>query len=1587
VRPPSGRASTGSTAAPPRRSPRALARALARVAALVLACVTCDATTALRPAEERSVTLEWAGDTVIVVGGSLAAGVTAAIDGEPYSLARLAVTSSDTSVVSVGPDGQTLLGRKLGRAVLTVRLLSTTLATVPTLTRGIVVSPAAVRIGGSVDSLYSLGDTIRLSASAVDANEVAIPIAGVRWTSSDTSVLAVDGLGLVTARRNGAATVRAELGTQVAEAPMQVWQKAVRLSFPVPQLVLDAIGAEQTMSVVALDARGGVIARTPAPEVTWTTASATVATVAGGKVLSVGNGGTWIRASAAGATDSLRVDVVQRATRIVVETPDTLRLRAISETGVARARGYDRLDHEVTSALPAWRTLNPEIAYVESHTGIVTALSPGDGELVAEQDGASARLAVKVSNPPAQVILEPATATITSVGDTLAMRWSVRNARGVEITSAIVTLTSSDTTIVRPIAGGRIVAKAIGTVRVTATADGGVADTSFVSVIDAVENVAFLQDAVTLASVGDSAVPAAAIRNARGAEVPRSAATWTSDDPGTARVTAGGVVIAMGVGETHVRAASPTYPDRRDSIVVSVTNAPAFVIIERAADTLTAVGAARAYSAEVRNSREQLLQVAPAWRSLDGAVARVSSTGLVTALGVGEARIVATAGSVADTLLLTVRDDVASIELLPGIATLTSIGDLLDPAVLARNALGSVVAAPRVSWRVVDTTVVRLTADTSVLAVGTGTTRVIATSGPVADTMTVTVTNLPVLVDILNTRDSIRAIGDSVTLQANIRNSRGDVLPLTSVTWTADDPVVARVGATGVATARAEGTTWVRATGGTARDSTLLVVTNEVSALSIVVAASGVAATADTMTANGQQLAYSATVTNALGRVVPGVTVSWTSTAAGVASVAFNGVVSATGIGTALVIAQAGSAMDTVRVVVIDPTRLYVDNAVVMANRFGTPSRPYATIQEAVNAAGVDDTVFVRRGTGYSEAVALGRRLTLLGDSTAFLANSRNPSFLPRIDHDLGPAGITANTAGASYTIKYLAVQHSVDGDAVAIRDADNVLLDYVFVNPNGGFRTGRGILVERAQGSVLVARGRVDSVYAYGVRVADAANVRVDGMTVRGIGARSGASGAGIEVLRSQNVIVTGVAARRTAGPQVLLDATTNTSLLSSTLTGEWQLARLAGVSGATTVRGNSFDVRRQAGETGPTRTGTTADPSALEIVGSAGVLVDANTFIDVGGQTSLMDGLRLQDVRIGGTGAPYGALLTGNRFGGGRAAVRTQRATLTMTRSRIDSASTGVLATDADTLTLDTDTIASARVAAVQSSGSAAALAMTGSLVTGPQRAVVASSAGSVLLRRNTFAGVTGVVPQPAIGAIDLSAGTVEVVDNSVKDLRWAGIVVRGGIARVDSNVVTRNLVGVRIGAAAAATFGMRGNSLFDNDTLPGTARRTARGVVNEGTAVALADNWWGDPRGPRRDVPPATATYGDSATGLGTFPAASAPIGTHAGSGAASAVRKIGGDGQTGAVASTFSEPLAVRVVDAQGRPLAGQTVAWKVPRAVADFVGGIRSGSDNIISVTSDASGLAMVQLTGVAAGTATVTATVGSQSVTFTVTVQ
>ena len=1565
----------------PRSRAAALARAISRASVLALLCVTCDAPTALESPEVRDIALAWAADSVLVAGSSAPAAVTVTVDGQPYADPRFRLTSSDTSVIAIADDGRTLVARRLGRATVTVQLLSTVLsAEASRLAQPLSVAPKDVLLASETDTLFSLGDTLRLSASALDAadQELAIPL--TVWESSDTLVATVRTTGLVTARGNGQAEITADVGGRRATATVVVHQRAAQLVLSTALVRLDALGADTLLSAEAVDARGNALG-VDAPAIGWQSASAAVATVVEGRLVAVDNGGTWIRVTAGPLADSVRVEVAQRADRVVMETPAPLSLRALGETASLRARAYDRRGNELTAGLPFWRSDNAGVAHVDSRTGIVTAIAVGAATVTAEVDTARAGIAVAVTNPPAYLEIIPSAASLTSIGDTLPLRAVARNALGVIIPDVTPTWRSTDSAIALVLPDGRLIAAGVGSARVIAQSD-AVADTVLVTVANTVDRVIIVPASATLASVGDTLIPEVQVLNARNMELGRGAALWSSDDPAVARVTAMGVVIAMGQGDVYIRAASPTYPDRRDSVLVAVTNAPASVAINRAADTLTAVGQTRTYIAEVRNARGALLGVIPSWRSTVLPVASVSPSGVVTAAAVGATRVIAAAGTVADTLDLLVRDDVVWLEAAPSTITLGSVNDTARLSATGRNALGGFVAAPVVTWTSTDPSIVLSLGDGRIVAMAAGTARIIVTGGTLADTVTATVTNAPVFVDIVPVEDTLYAIGDSLPVDVVVRNARGDLLPRTAVSWSSDDAVVARVSTSGTVTARDTGSTWVRATGVNVRDSVRMIVRNDAASIAVSLAG-GAPAALDTLTAPGQSLSYAAVVRNRLGLLVPDAMIAWTSTAPGVVTTTASGTATAAGFGSALLIASAGQVADTVRLVVRHPTLLHVDNGVVASPRLGTLARPFATVQDAVDAAAAGDTVFVHRGLGYSEAVTLGRRIALVGDSSAFVSGGRDPLLLPRIAHDLGAAGIAAATAGASYTIRYLAIQHSVDGEAIAIRDAENVLIEHVHVNPAAGFRSGRGILVTGALGSAAVLRSRVDSVNGFGVRVHNSAGARVEGSAVNGVGARAGYSGAGMEIVGGSGAIVTGATVRRTAGPQLLLDGTTDAALLASTLTGEQQLARLTGVLGTTTVRGNTFDMRRQAGDPLPVRGGAERDPSGLEVVASAGVLVDANVFTDIDGRTSLMDGLRLLDVRAATGGAGFGARLTANRFGGGRTAVRSERASWSMSGSRADSAGIAIRLAEADSVALDADTLSNARIAAVQSTGAGASLVLTRNVIAGPERALVVTGAARVTARRNTIAGATGAsAAQPLLGAIDVDAASAEIVDNTVRGVRgWAAIALRSATARADSNFITRNLVGVRLVGGAAS---LQHNAIFDNDTLALGTQRSPRGLVNDGAATSVGANWWGDARGPQR-AGKSQYTPGDSILGSVTYDSLAAPIATHAGVGIVGAMHKLAGDAQTGLISLPLALPFSVRVVDNAGRPLAGVAVTFRADEG--DIIGGTRIGGDSQRIVTTDASGIAEVVLVqGTKRGTYPTTATAGSLSLTFTSTV-
>ena len=137
-------------------------------------------------------------------------------NGQAMAGATVEWSSSDAAVATVDAgglvtaagNGQTTVTAASGQASSGVRV------TVEQQAVGVELSPST--------ALLLSGDTLRIIASAVDANGHAIAGAGFTWTTSDTTIATVDPTGLVTARGLGAVTVSAVVNEIEARADVLV---------------------------------------------------------------------------------------------------------------------------------------------------------------------------------------------------------------------------------------------------------------------------------------------------------------------------------------------------------------------------------------------------------------------------------------------------------------------------------------------------------------------------------------------------------------------------------------------------------------------------------------------------------------------------------------------------------------------------------------------------------------------------------------------------------------------------------------------------------------------------------------------------------------------------------------------------------------------------------------------------------------------------------------------------------------------------------------------------------------------------------------------------------------------------------------------------------------------------------------------------------------------------------------------------------------------------------------------------------------------------------------------------------------------
>ncbi len=1278
----------------------------------------------------------------------------------------------------------------------------------------------------------------------------------------------------------------------------------------------------------------------------------------------------------------------------------------------------DTLTFALTAEIDGAELPAPHFRYTIADTAVVAPIAAGNA-LVGRRRGHTqvivSLISPMVATPPTlsvpldvvvgAVTVVPSSDTLSSIDDTLQLIAPVFDAHNAPIAGVTPVWTSSDTTVAAFVAPGRLVARRNGQVIVRAFVDN---DTGLGSVVvtQRLARVAASPNTLVLSSLTAESTVVAVGLDARGHALGAVPVTWTSEAATIASVTSGGRIRAVDNGTTRVLARSGVL---QDTVTVTVEQrAERVVISPDPVPAIVSLGDQALLSASATDSLGFLVAVpnkSPGWATLDPTIATVDHNGLVTGVGVGSGRVVAVMDAARDTVTVDVVDRPASVDIQPASATLESLNDTLLLSATVRNSRGNLIQNPVISWRATDTAITRV--DTVpqpvAVAVGVGTVRIIAVASGVADTTLVTVTNAPAFIDIAGAADTLTSIWDSLPLAAVILNARGATLPATSVQWSSDAPLIGSVTGAGLVVARDTGATvvrarYVRAAGDTVRDTIAIRVFNLPASIIL-------SDTRDTLTAVGQSLSYGGggTVRNARGALIPGYPIAWSSSNPAAVSVSAGGVATAAGIGSAFVIGQAGAFTDTVVDVVVNPTRLIVDNGVAIAPRFGTRKRPYARISDAVSAADVDDTVFVRKGTApYAETVALSRRVTLRGDDSAFvLSMPRNPLLLPLLSHDTGTAGITAYTA-ATVVIQNLALRHTIAGPAIDARQTDLRVARF-YVNPPGtaAGRIGRGIALDSsASAAARITSSDIRSVRGYGIRVRDGAGVVIDTVYIESVDSLPGVEvGAGIRLLRGSANAVRHATIRGTQGPAVLVDSSAGATIAANDLAGRQRLVLVRWSTGST-VQGNLLDTRPLGLNGEVYSAGTLSEWAALEMQASWQAVVTGNTLRDVARtDQDPFNAMRFVLVRNPSFPSQVGAQVSSNIVIGARAGIRSENASLSVQGSRFDSTLSGIVATGSDSLTLQNDTInvtlqgacvqaTSASSVALTSSriqrctgggGTAYAVSVTGGPLRVQQstflnnRAAVSFAGTSFTATGNTVAGA-GFIPAPgdsavARAALDATAPLISIVQNTVTGHPFnAGIRVEGGASsvRLDSNFVSTNNVGVLLGLVS--NLSTRDNDIFDN---------SAAGVRDEvGQSVSALQTWWGDPRGPR-GLADSTAT-GDSVGSVTVSTWNGAPLASGT---VDAAQRGVRGDGQTGVHGTALSNAFTVRVVDASGRPVAGVQVTFKVTG------GGGRFGGANQVKVTTNASGLAEATLTlGAAPGLNTATASVpGLNTLTFTAT--
>lgn len=299
------------------------------------------------------------------------------------------------------------------------------------------------------------------------------------------------------------------------------------------------------------------------------------------------------------------------------------------------------------------------------------------------------------------------------------------------------------------------------------------------------------------------------------------AVQWTILDDGdnVMSVNGDGYLSITGVGSAHVQAICGKY---FDSIRVNTGKPCSGISFEQSSYTLDLSGtSATLVKATVTPSDTTDIIT---WKSSDTSVVNVTTTGLITAQGVGTATLTATCGNRTATCTVTVKASCTSVSLSKSTYTLDLSGTnsvTFTPSISPSNTTDSI------TWKSSNTSVATVSATSggtkgTIFAKSTGTANITVSCGSKSASVTVTVKASCTGVSLNKSSLSFTSLNATQTLTTTLSpNNTTD-----TVSWKSSDTAIATVSSSGVVKAVGYGSCTITATCGSKTASCTVTVNN-----------------------------------------------------------------------------------------------------------------------------------------------------------------------------------------------------------------------------------------------------------------------------------------------------------------------------------------------------------------------------------------------------------------------------------------------------------------------------------------------------------------------------------------------------------------------------------------------------------------------------------------------------------------------------------------------------------------------------------------------------------------------------------------